>query len=70
MKIDTEVDLKPESHVNLKNTNIRKLTGETHIMHAYDIENKTNQTASGLKDQFVGMVILQFIKGWKFGQVL
>ena len=29
------------------NTNIRKLTGETHIMHAYDIENKTNQTASG-----------------------
>ena len=40
------------------NTNFRKLTGETHIMHAYDIENKTNQTASGLKGQFVGVVIL------------
>ena len=33
-------------------------------MHAYDIETKTNQTASGLKDQFVCMVISQFIKGW------
>ena len=40
------------------NTNFRKLTGETHIMHQYDIETKTNQTASGLKDQFVCTVTL------------
>ena len=38
------------------NTNFRKLTGETNIMQAYDIETKINRTASGLKDQKVFMV--------------
>ena len=38
------------------NTNFRKLTGETHIVQAYDIETKTNQTASGRKNHMVFMV--------------